>query len=166
MPIFVENILKNISFSTRPHRRHCPQCSWQGTTLTIVGQRKSKLKKAKLKRFSGRNQFRAAQFVTVLIIACTIKAMVWAVRNKCVSGLLTTNSCYMTLDWWLLTSSEMSDLHASHSTLKMCNEKSWSGTSRTMTYEPYICDQFPWIDVLLHSLGDTKKFRKSQIEAL
>ena len=33
-----------------------------------------------------------------------------------------------------------------------------------MKYEPYICDQFPWIDVLLHSLGDTKKFRKSQIE--
>ena len=74
----------------------------------------------KLKRFSARNQFRAAPFVTVWILACSINAMERVVCNYCVGGLGTTNSryMYMTLDRWPLTSSEMSVLHASHSTLK------------------------------------------------
>ena len=45
-------------------------------------------------------------------------------------------------------------------------EKSWSVTTRTMRYGPYVCDQCLWIDALLHTLGETKNFRKSQIEVL
>ena len=80
-----------------------------------------------------------------------------------------TNSRDMTLDRYFLTSSEMSVLHASHSMLKMTmsyHEKSWSGTTGTMKYELYICDQCLWIDAPLHSLWETTFFRKSQIEAL
>ena len=35
----------------------------------------------KLKRFGARNQFRAARFVTVLIIARSMNAMEWVVKN-------------------------------------------------------------------------------------
>ena len=35
----------------------------------------------KLKHFGARNQFRAARFVTVLIIARSISAMKWVVEN-------------------------------------------------------------------------------------
>ena len=84
----------------------------------ILWERQKIPKRHKLKRFGARNHFRAAQFVTVLIIACSIKAMERVVCNQCVGGLGTRNSRYMTLDRWPLTSSEISVLHASHSTLK------------------------------------------------
>ena len=45
-------------------------------------------------------------------------------------------------------------------------EKSWSGTTRIINFGPHICDLCLWIDALLHSLWETKFFRKSQIEAL
>ena len=45
-------------------------------------------------------------------------------------------------------------------------EKSCSGTTRTINFGPHICDLCLWIDALLHSLWETKIFRKSQIEAL
>ena len=45
-------------------------------------------------------------------------------------------------------------------------EKSWSGTTLNIKYGPYICDQCLWIDALLHILGETTNFRKSQIEAI
>ena len=35
----------------------------------------------KLKRFGARNQFRASRFVTVLIIARSMNAMEWVVKN-------------------------------------------------------------------------------------
>ena len=35
----------------------------------------------KLKRFGGRNQFRAARFVTVLVVARSTNAMEWEVEN-------------------------------------------------------------------------------------
>ena len=44
--------------------------------------------------------------------------------------------------------------------------KSWFGTTQTINFGPYICDQCLWIDALLHSLWMTNIFRKSQIEAL
>ena len=53
----------------------------------------------KLKCFGAQNQFRAARFVTVSFIGCGLNAM---------------ELVDMTLDWWLLTSSEMSVLYASH----------------------------------------------------
>ena len=56
-----------------------------------------------------------------------------------------------------------------NTTLKMTMsncEKSWSGTTRTINFGPHICDLCLWIDALLHSLWETKIFRKSQIEAL
>ena len=68
----------------------------------------------KLKRFGAQNQFRAARFVTVVIIARSINTMKWVVENECVCSLGTTNSQEMTSDRWFLTSSEMSVLHASH----------------------------------------------------
>ena len=85
-----------------------------------------------------------------------------------VSVLWTRNSRYMTLDRWPLTSSEMSVLHASHSTLKMSPtlKKIWPGTTWTIKYRPYVCDQCLSIDALLYSPGETTYFRKSQIETL
>ena len=68
----------------------------------------------KLKRFGARNQFRAARFVTVLIIARSINAMEWVVENQCVCCLGTINIQDTTSDRLFLTSSEMSVLHASH----------------------------------------------------
>ena len=73
----------------------------------------------KLRRFSARNQFRAAPFVTVWIIACSINAMERVVSYSCEGVLGKRNSRYMTLDRWHLTFSEMSVLQASHTALKM-----------------------------------------------
>ena len=52
----------------------------------------------KLKRFGARNQFRAARFVTVSFIGCSLNAMELMVRNQCVGGPGTTKSRDMTLD--------------------------------------------------------------------
>ena len=80
----------------------------------ILCERQNFSESHKLKRFGARNQFRAARFVTVWFIGCSLNAMELVVRNKSVGGLGTTKRRDMTLDWWLLTSSEMSVLHASH----------------------------------------------------
>ena len=68
----------------------------------------------KLKCFGARNQVRAARFMTVSFIGCSMNAIELVVRNLSVGGLGTTKSRDMTLVWWLLTSSEMSVLHVSH----------------------------------------------------
>ena len=47
----------------------------------ILCERQTFSESHKLKRFGARNQFRAAQFVTVLIIARSISAMKWVVEN-------------------------------------------------------------------------------------
>ena len=47
----------------------------------ILRERQNFSESHKLKRFGARNQFRAAQFVTVLIIARRISAMKWVVEN-------------------------------------------------------------------------------------
>ena len=146
-----------------------------GSMLSCILCERQKFSEShKLKRFGARNQFRAARFVTVLIIGSSLNAMELVVRNKSVGGPGTTKSRDMILDWWLLTSSEMSVLHASHvlwpiprwKWLSPTMKKSWSGTTRTINFGPHICDLCLWIDVLLHSLWMTKIFRKSQIEAL
>ena len=80
----------------------------------ILYERQNFSESHKLKRFGARNQFRAARFVTVSFIGCSLNAMELMVRNQCVGGPGTTKSRDMTLDWWLLASSEMSVLHASH----------------------------------------------------
>ena len=87
----------------------CDRCS----PVFFVRQQKFS-ESHKLKRFGARNQFRAARFVTVWFIRCSLNAMELVVRNESVGGLGTTKNPDMTLDWWLLTSSEMSVLHASH----------------------------------------------------
>ena len=51
-----------------------------------------------LKRFGARNQFRAARFVTVSFIGCSLNAMELVVWNYSVGGLGTTKSRDMTLD--------------------------------------------------------------------
>ena len=127
-----------------------------------------------LKRFGAQNQFRAVRFVTVSFIGSSFNAMELVVRNKSMGGPGTTKSRYITLDWWFVTSSEMSVLHASHvwlpipcwKWLKSNYEKSRSGTTRAINFGPHICDLCLWIDALMHSLWETKIFRKSQIEAL
>ena len=86
----------------------------------------------------------------------------------------TTKCRHMTLDWWPLTSSEISVLHASHvwwsiprwKWLSPSKEKSGSRTTRTIDFEHHLCDLCLWIDALLHSLWMTKFFKKSQIEVL
>ena len=86
----------------------------------------------------------------------------------------TTKSRDMTLDWSPLTSSEMSVLHASFvywpiprwKWLSPTMGESWSGTTWTINFGRLLCDLYLWIDALLHSLWETKIFRKSQIEAL
>ena len=111
--------------------------SWSGTTRTInfgpsildpiyviyafgsmlsciLCERQKFSESHKLKRFGARNQFRAARFVTVSFIRCSLNAMELVVRNLSVGCPGTTKSWDRTLDWWLLTSSEMSDMHASH----------------------------------------------------
>ena len=47
----------------------------------ILCERQNFSESHKLKRFGARNQFRAARFVTVLIIARSISAMKWVVEN-------------------------------------------------------------------------------------
>ena len=86
-----------------------------GSMLSCILCERQKFSEShKLKRFGARNQFRAARFVTVLIIASSINTMEWVVENECVCSLGTTNSQEMTSDRWFLSSSEMSVLHASH----------------------------------------------------
>ena len=85
-----------------------------GSMLSCILCERQKISEShKLKRFGARNQFRAARFVTVVIIARSINTMKWVVENECVCSLGTTNSQEMTSDRWFLTSSEMSVLHAS-----------------------------------------------------
>ena len=127
----------------------------------------------KLKRFGARNQVRAARFMTVSFIGCSMNAIELVVRNLSVGGLGTTKSRDMTLVWWLLTSSEMSVLHVSHVWWPIPRwkwlsnyEKSSSGTTGIINFGPHICDTCLWIDALLYSLWETNIFRKSQIEAL
>ena len=70
-----------------------------GSILSCILWERQKISEShKLKHFGTLNQFRAGQFVTVLIIACSIIAMERVVCNYCVGGLETTNSRYMTLD--------------------------------------------------------------------
>ena len=47
----------------------------------ILCERQTFSESHKLKRFGARNQFRAARFVTVLIIARSMNAMEWVVKN-------------------------------------------------------------------------------------
>ena len=47
----------------------------------ILCERKFFSESHKLKRFGARNQFRASRFVTVLIIARSMNAMEWVVKN-------------------------------------------------------------------------------------
>ena len=47
----------------------------------ILCERQKFSESPKLKHFGARNQFRAARFVTVLIIARSISAMKWVVEN-------------------------------------------------------------------------------------
>ena len=121
----------------------------------------------KLKRFGARNQVRAARFMTVSFIGCSMNAIELVVRNLSVGGLGTTKSRDMTLVWWLLTSSEMSVLHVSHVWWPIPRwkwlsnyEKSSSGTTGIINFGPHICDICLWIDALLYSLWETKNFRK------
>ena len=146
-----------------------------GSMLSCILCERQKISEShKLKRFGARNQFRAARFVTVLIIARSINTVKRVAENECVCSLATTNSQEMTSDRWFLTSSEMSVLHASHvygpiprwKWLKSNYAKSVSGTTRTFNFGPHICDLCLWIDALLYSLWETKIFRKSRIEAL
>ena len=79
-----------------------------GSMLSCILCERQKFSEShKLKRFGARNQIRAAQFVTFSFIGCILNAMELVVRNKSVGGPGTTKSRDMTLDWWLLTSSEM-----------------------------------------------------------
>ena len=47
----------------------------------ILCERQNFSESHKLKRFGTRNQFKAARFVTVLIIARSMNAMEWVVKN-------------------------------------------------------------------------------------
>ena len=52
-----------------------------GSMLSCILCERQKISEShKLKRFGVRNQFRAAQFVTVSIIWCSMSAMKWVVR--------------------------------------------------------------------------------------
>ena len=64
----------------------------------ILCERKIFSESHKLKRFGARNQFRAARFVTIWFIGCSLNAMVLVVRNKSVGGPRTTKSRDLTLD--------------------------------------------------------------------
>ena len=86
-----------------------------GSMLSCILCERQKISESyKLKRFGAQNQFRAARFLTVSFIGSSFNAMELVVRNKSVGGPGTTKSRDMTLDWWFVTSSEMSVLHASH----------------------------------------------------
>ena len=53
-----------------------------GSMLSCILCERAKLSEShKLKRFGARNQFRAAQFVTVSFIWCSLNEMDWVVRN-------------------------------------------------------------------------------------
>ena len=53
-----------------------------GSMLSCILCERQKFSEShKLKRFGARNQFRAARFVTVLIIARSINTMNWVVEN-------------------------------------------------------------------------------------
>ena len=53
-----------------------------GSMLSCILCEKQKFSEShKLKRFSARNQFRAARFVTVSFIGCSLNAMEFMVRN-------------------------------------------------------------------------------------
>ena len=53
-----------------------------GSMLSCILCERQKFSEShKLKRFGARNQFRAARFVTFLIIAHSISAMKWVVEN-------------------------------------------------------------------------------------
>ena len=53
-----------------------------GSMLSCILCERQKFSEShKLKRFGARNQFRAAPFVTILIIARSISAMKWVVEN-------------------------------------------------------------------------------------
>ena len=53
-----------------------------GSMLSCILCERQKFSEShKLKRFGARNQFRAARFVTVLIIARSIKTIKWVVEN-------------------------------------------------------------------------------------
>ena len=47
----------------------------------ILCERQKFSESHKLKRFSARNQFRAARFVTISFIGCSLNAMEFVVRN-------------------------------------------------------------------------------------
>ena len=47
----------------------------------ILCERQNFSESHKLKRFGARNQFRASRFVTILIIARSMNAMEWVVKN-------------------------------------------------------------------------------------
>ena len=116
-------------------------CAFGSMLSCILCERQKFSESHKLKRFGAWNQFRAARFVTVLIITRSMNAMEWVFRNTSVGGIGTTKSRDMTLDWWLLTSSGMSVLQAvmANTTLKMTKSnyaKSWSGTTRTINLDP------------------------------
>ena len=52
-----------------------------GSMLSCILCERQKISEShKLKRFGARNQFRAARFVTVLIIARSMNAMEWVVK--------------------------------------------------------------------------------------
>ena len=56
-------------------------CAFGSMLSCILCERQKFSESHKLKRFGARNQFRAARFVTVLIIACSINIMEWVVEN-------------------------------------------------------------------------------------
>ena len=89
------------------------------------------------------------------------------VRNYSVGGPATTKSRDMTLDWWLLTSSEMSVLHASHVQWPIPRWKWLSPTMKNLGLRPLgpsILDPYMWTVPLdrcspVFSVRD-KKFQK------
>ena len=56
-------------------------CAFGSMLSCILRERQKFSESHKLKRFGARNQFRAARFVTVLIIARSMNAMEWVVKN-------------------------------------------------------------------------------------
>ena len=53
-----------------------------GSMLSCILYERQKFSEShKLKRFGARNQFRAAQFVTVWFIGCSLNAMKWVIQN-------------------------------------------------------------------------------------
>ena len=53
-----------------------------GSMLSCILWERQKFSEShKLKRFGARNQFRAARFVTILIISRSMNAMEWVVKN-------------------------------------------------------------------------------------